>query len=667
MNNTRRAALGLIFLAGSAIPAMAQDAFPDTPANHWAYDALNTMKKDGLLVGYPDGLFRGSRPASRYELAVATQAVYLHLRGNLDSLASQIQSLKNAPEKTEDLDALRTAIGEVKNGIVSIQAYKTDITNLQHLTDKFELELNQLGVDVEKMRKDLGDLSARVTALENKKPPVDIKGDLNIWLGGGNGRSDLYGLNKDGRVTGISTGSAPVSTVFGPVDAPAGINRDLTILHEAAFTFSGTNDTGPKWHATLVVTDMFGQADAAHLPGGQNAFGNQSSVLNPFQAFALEGYETGPSDLYFQDFAVQMKGRLGGAPVDTEVGRIGYKISPYIFQRLDNTSYFSNDRWDDGQYRFDGASTATKIGSAKVSLFGGKASGVVTTKGVAINPLSSGPIGGPFGTNGGTTLTSDRLYGAQVNLPIKDKGAVNLAYLWLDSDTPAVVNSNNYNRLNVYGGDANYSLGRVKVEGGYSKSPLYFDGAKASDDSDAAWNLKLAYTARRFGIYAGYREVDGNYLAPGDWGRLGVLRNPTNIKGTQVGAYVDITPKARLSASGEFIKGKDDAFGGSTYLTSDTKIEKYAINLTYKLSRSLDFLFGYEDTKFRDMVDPATSFGDPRYRWTTFGLGYGLNSSVRWSLQYELSDVDNDYQVTSAGGNSTFKGGFLTSQLTVKF
>lgn len=33
--------------------------FPDVPANHWAYEAVNTLKEAGLLRGYPDGRFRG--------------------------------------------------------------------------------------------------------------------------------------------------------------------------------------------------------------------------------------------------------------------------------------------------------------------------------------------------------------------------------------------------------------------------------------------------------------------------------------------------------------------------------------------------------------------------------------------------------------------------------
>lgn len=43
--------------------------FPDVPENHWAYEAVSTMAKNGLVKGYPDGEFKGDRTMTRYEFA----------------------------------------------------------------------------------------------------------------------------------------------------------------------------------------------------------------------------------------------------------------------------------------------------------------------------------------------------------------------------------------------------------------------------------------------------------------------------------------------------------------------------------------------------------------------------------------------------------------------
>ena len=43
--------------------------FPDVPENHWAYEAVETLAKSGLAVGYPDGQFKGARSLTRNEIA----------------------------------------------------------------------------------------------------------------------------------------------------------------------------------------------------------------------------------------------------------------------------------------------------------------------------------------------------------------------------------------------------------------------------------------------------------------------------------------------------------------------------------------------------------------------------------------------------------------------
>ena len=47
--------------------------FPDVPENHWAYEAVASMAKSGLVEGYPDGEFKGDRTMTRYEFAQIIQ------------------------------------------------------------------------------------------------------------------------------------------------------------------------------------------------------------------------------------------------------------------------------------------------------------------------------------------------------------------------------------------------------------------------------------------------------------------------------------------------------------------------------------------------------------------------------------------------------------------
>ena len=51
--------------------AYAQDPTQDVPFDHWAYDAVQTLVDEGVIIGYPDGTFKGDRAMTRYEFAMA--------------------------------------------------------------------------------------------------------------------------------------------------------------------------------------------------------------------------------------------------------------------------------------------------------------------------------------------------------------------------------------------------------------------------------------------------------------------------------------------------------------------------------------------------------------------------------------------------------------------
>ncbi|HWD38213.1 MAG TPA: S-layer homology domain-containing protein, partial [Fimbriimonas sp.] len=179
MKRSTKLALTIALAAGSVVPALAQDNFPDVPANHWAYDAVAKLKADGILVGYPDGLFRGPRPASRYELAVALHAAYSHLKSLIDGLTDQVKALQNV--NPQDIQNLKDQIAHLQDEINAMKGWGDDIAALKKATEEFDRELRSLGVDVEAMKKDLGDLQERVSRLEKRKPAVDISGDMNFF------------------------------------------------------------------------------------------------------------------------------------------------------------------------------------------------------------------------------------------------------------------------------------------------------------------------------------------------------------------------------------------------------------------------------------------------------------------------------------------------------
>jgi hypothetical protein len=62
-----------VVAVGLAIaPCLAASSPAETvPFDHWAYDAVQTLVDQGIIIGYPDGTFRGDRAMTRYEFAMA--------------------------------------------------------------------------------------------------------------------------------------------------------------------------------------------------------------------------------------------------------------------------------------------------------------------------------------------------------------------------------------------------------------------------------------------------------------------------------------------------------------------------------------------------------------------------------------------------------------------
>ncbi len=117
------ALLAIATLVAFAAPAFAANPFADVPMNHWAYDAVAQLAANGIVVGYPDGAYKGPQAATRYELA----AVVARALANVDMN----------------------------------KASKQDLEMLKKLVVEFKSELDALGVKVDK-------LDARVALLEER-------------------------------------------------------------------------------------------------------------------------------------------------------------------------------------------------------------------------------------------------------------------------------------------------------------------------------------------------------------------------------------------------------------------------------------------------------------------------------------------------------------------
>jgi hypothetical protein len=98
-------------MTGPQIDAQAQlDALKDIPPNSWAYQSIVELVNDGIVVGYPDGTFKGERPLTRHEAAIIVERAVQYL-------TKQLANPQTAPSVSPaDVATLRNLLDEFHQG-----------------------------------------------------------------------------------------------------------------------------------------------------------------------------------------------------------------------------------------------------------------------------------------------------------------------------------------------------------------------------------------------------------------------------------------------------------------------------------------------------------------------------------------------------------------------
>jgi len=144
----------LLFLViFTAIPASG-NPLSEIEKDNWVYDALSFLEGRELLEGYPDWLFKGDRPLTRYEAAMAVARIM-----------AKLQLLEaSTPEKPDF--SIR----------FSLYITKDDGELLNKLIKEFKHELTSPGIRIVNVENTIENLNSRIEKLEK----IKINGSLNV-------------------------------------------------------------------------------------------------------------------------------------------------------------------------------------------------------------------------------------------------------------------------------------------------------------------------------------------------------------------------------------------------------------------------------------------------------------------------------------------------------
>ena len=102
---------------GLAVDPARSGLFPDVAENHWAYQYVTKLAKQGVLEGYPDGEFKGDRMMTRYEFAAIVYRLVESGAGSTDPELSKL-----VKEFSPELQYIRIdTVAKDKNGKPTIE------------------------------------------------------------------------------------------------------------------------------------------------------------------------------------------------------------------------------------------------------------------------------------------------------------------------------------------------------------------------------------------------------------------------------------------------------------------------------------------------------------------------------------------------------------------
>jgi hypothetical protein len=291
--------------------------FSDVPAGHWAKEAVEALAAKGILVGFPDGTFRGNETLTRYQAALI---IYRLLQQIEEELKAKGESPTMEAMSSEDLEALKNAIQELAAELAALgvrvsaledsAATKDDIARLeamieelkaqpmpevepgmdqaalQDLMDRVEAasiaadtalaQAQQLAEQLEALAQDVegvkGDVAALSTQVEANAQAIQALNELAVLL-----NQDVLSLQD--RVTALEKGLADLQgvdfeefatkeDVAAVQEFAAALRSDLVTLSEKVSRLEGT------------VTDLSGKVSTLQ----RNAFTISGSLRLRYDA-----------------------------------------------------------------------------------------------------------------------------------------------------------------------------------------------------------------------------------------------------------------------------------------------------------------------------------------------------------------------------------------------
>src|SRR5690554_3121447 len=435
--------------------AFAQSSFPDIPANHWAGDAVERIADLGIVIGFPDGTYRGNEAFTRYQAALVVSRLLDVLNDNVNSALALTQA---------DVDSLRNAVQELASDVaaqgVRLSAAESAIAGLSDDAAATNARLDELAAnlctgDPAVLRDLQNQIASQRVALDTAQATADaaaarandaysLARQANTL--GRENASDIANLN---RVIGLmqndinalksASGTAPV--VDGQVDL-SGVNSaiernrsDIANIREFVILLRRDQVNIRDRVSALEASDAAQDAAISDLQARvteleENPLGISGSISVNYYVGRTLGYEFDVDRVYglnnersmgasiFSTGAAELDGdRRGTRDFETEVGEVAQDRTDITQTSGDDISATLNLAFAYG-FGFDGEGSPNGLNSfSGVVVFDVATQNGIAANGTAVNwlevdefmttfePIGAAPLTFAFGTDVETTFT----------------------------------------------------------------------------------------------------------------------------------------------------------------------------------------------------------------------------------------------------------------------
>ncbi len=161
--------LTTLLLTLSLLVGTADAQFPDVPPGHYAESAVTRLVNLGVMMGYPDGLYRGQATINRYQLAlILTRMWDTWSTAQLNDVWSEITSLELAvarlqqeqtvmQQNLEQVTALENRLARSEENVNLLDARTQGAGETSQAVGNINVELGRLQGEIADLRKQLGE------------------------------------------------------------------------------------------------------------------------------------------------------------------------------------------------------------------------------------------------------------------------------------------------------------------------------------------------------------------------------------------------------------------------------------------------------------------------------------------------------------------------------